>query len=134
MGDVAQSALDNGGEVTGIIPEFLAYKEVLHQGLTTTIVVDDLFQRKTKMIELSDAFIALPGGIGTLDELLEVVAWRQLKQLDNPIGVVDAAGFFAPWFDALEHSVARGFVDAGQIEGIIRAADAETLLNALFGD
>jgi uncharacterized protein (TIGR00730 family) len=132
MGDVAQSVLDNGGEVTGVIPDFLAHKEVLHAGLTNTVFVSDLFQRKARMIEMSDAFVALPGGIGTLDELLEVVAWRQLQRLHNPIGVIDVAGYFAPWFAALEHAAAHGFVDRSQIEGIVRAKDPETLLDTLL--
>jgi uncharacterized protein (TIGR00730 family) len=131
MGYVAQSALDNGGEVTGIIPQFLAHKEVLHQGLTRTILVTDLFERKARMIELSDAFIALPGGIGTLDELLEVVAWRQLQQLHKPIGVLDTAAYFEPWFGALRHAVSQGFTDADHVDGIVRAKDSDTLLEAL---
>lgn len=131
MGYLAQSALDGGAEVTGVIPKFLTHRELLHQGLTRTIVVNDLFQRKARMIELSDAFIALPGGIGTLDELLEVIAWRQLKQLCKPIGVLDTDGYFGPWFDALKHAVAQGFIDAGQVDGIVRSANGDALLNAL---
>jgi uncharacterized protein (TIGR00730 family) len=83
------------------------------------------------MIELGDGFIALPGGIGTLDELLEVVAWRQLRQIDDPIGVLDTAGYFAPWFSALRHSVAQGFIDAEQVDGIVQATNAEMLLNRM---
>ena len=131
MGYLAQSALDGGAEVTGVIPGFLARRELLHPGLTRTVLVDDLFERKARMIELSDAFIALPGGIGTLDELLEVVAWRQLKQLQKPIGVLDTAGYFEPWFDALRHAVAQGFVDTAQVDGIIRSPNGEALLNEL---
>ncbi len=131
MGYVAQSALEGGAAVTGIIPEFLALKEVLHPGLTRTILVDDLFQRKAQMIELSDGFIALPGGIGTLDELLEVVAWRQLQQIDCPIGVLDIAGYFAPWFNALNHSVAQGFIEAEQVDRIVQSTNAEALLGIM---
>jgi uncharacterized protein (TIGR00730 family) len=83
------------------------------------------------MIELSDGFIALPGGIGTLDELLEVVAWRQLQQIDCPIGVLDIAGYFAPWFDALNHSVAQGFIEAEQIDRIVQSTNAEALLDIM---
>jgi len=131
MGVVAQSALDNGAAVTGVIPEFLAHTEVLHPGLTRTILVDDLFQRKAQMIALSDGFIALPGGIGTLDEFLEVVAWRQLQRIDHPFGVIDTTGYFAPWFGALNHSVAQGFIDAEQIDGIVQSTNAEMLLNTM---
>lgn len=131
MGDVAQSVLDHSGSVTGIIPDFLAHQEVLHPGLTTTILVPDLFQRKAQMIEMSDAFVALPGGIGTFDELLEVVAWRQLKQLRCPIGVLDVADYFDPWFRALEHSIAQGFIDPAEVNGIVRTANQTELLNAM---
>lgn len=131
MGDVAQSALDLGGEVTGVIPDFLAQKEVLHPGLSHIVHVDDLFQRKARMIELSDAYVALPGGIGTLDELLEVIAWRQLNQLHGAIGVLDVASYFQPWFDALAHSIESGFVDATEIERIIRASSVSELLDAV---
>jgi hypothetical protein len=131
MGSVAQTALDHGAAVTGVIPEFLAYAEVLHQGLTRTVFVEDLFQRKAKMIELSDAFVALPGGIGTLDELLEVVAWRQLQRIDKAIGVLDVSGYFVPWFTALEHAVTEDFIEARHINAIVRSEDAEALLDAM---
>ena len=131
MGSVAQSALDNGAAVTGVIPKFLAHAEALHRGLTRTIFVGDLFQRKAKMIELSDAFIALPGGIGTLDELLEVVAWRQLQQIDNAIGVLDVAGYFAPWFGALDHAVAQDFIEARHVNEIVRSTNAKALLDTM---
>ena len=77
MGILADAVLDSGGQVVGIIPDFLGSAEVMHPGITQTIEVDDLFERKALMIEHADAFVALPGGIGTLDEILEVIAWRQ---------------------------------------------------------
>lgn len=131
MGAVAQSTLEHGGEVIGIIPDFLASEDVLHQGLTKTIVVEDLCRRKAEMIALSDAYIALPGGIGTLDELLEVVALGQLDQIHTPIGVLDAAGYFEPWFIALRHSVTQGFVNAEDVDRIMRSADPDELLDRL---
>lgn len=131
MGSLAHSALEHGGEVTGIIPDFLATEDVLHQGLTKTIVVEDLFRRKAEMIALSDAYIALPGGIGTLDELLEVVALGQLDQIHTPIGVLDAAGYFKPWFVALKHSVAQGFVNAADVDRIMHSADPDELLDLM---
>tara|TARA_Y100000588_G_scaffold360241_1_gene419951 strand:+ start:4472 stop:5008 length:537 start_codon:yes stop_codon:yes gene_type:complete len=131
MGAVAQSALQHGGDVVGIIPEFLASENVLHQGLTKTILVKDMFKRKAEMIALSDAYIALPGGIGTLDELLEVIALGQLDQIQTPIGVLDTAGYFEPWFKALSHSVAQGFVDARDVDCILRSDHPDELLDLL---
>jgi uncharacterized protein (TIGR00730 family) len=131
MGFVAQAALDNGARVTGVIPQFLAHAEVLHGDLSETIVVDDLFERKGRMIALSDAYIALPGGLGTLDELLEVLTWRQLRQLDAPIGVLDVANYFEPWFAALRHFANEGFVDGSDIDRIIRDSDPLRLLDAI---
>jgi uncharacterized protein (TIGR00730 family) len=131
MGALAHSALEHGAEVVGIIPEFLASEDVLHQGLTKTIVVEDLFRRKAEMIALSDAYIALPGGIGTLDELLEVVALRQLDQIHTPIGVLDAAGYFEPWLMALRHSVTQGFVNADDVDRIMRSAEPDELLDLM---
>lgn len=129
MGSVAQSALESGAEVTGIIPEFLARDDVLHPGLTNTIVLDDLSQQKAKMIASTDAFIALPGGIGTLNELLEVMALGQLQQIYRPIGVLDAGSYFGPWFDAFNHAVTQAFIDAVDVERIVRSADPDELLD-----
>ena len=109
MGVLADAALDAGGRVVGVIPDFLVLREVVHPGLTETVVVEDLFERKALMIERADAFVALPGGIGTYDEVLEVIAWRQLRQLRQPIGLLDVSGYFQPWLRLLEHTVERGF-------------------------
>jgi len=131
MGFVAQAALDHGGHVTGVIPKFLVRPELLHPDLSETVVVDDLFQRKGRMIELSDAYIALPGGLGTFDELLEVLTWRQLGQLSAPVGVLDVANYFAPWFTALRHCSSEGFVDGSDVDAILSRAEPEELLDAL---
>ena len=131
MGAVAHSTLEHGGDVIGIIPEFLASENVLHQGLTKTILVKDLFKRKAEMIALSDAYIALPGGIGTLDELLEVIALGQLDQIHTPIGVLDTAGYFEPWFKAFNHSVDQGFIDARAVDCILRSQNPDELLDIL---
>lgn len=131
MGVVAQACLDGGGEVTGVIPGFLDRREVLHANLTTLHRVDDLFERKSLMIELADAFIALPGGIGTLDELLEVMAWRQLGCIEKPIALLNVAGFFDPWLALLRGIVAQDFLDEAEIERLIVADEVPALLDAL---
>ena len=131
MGVVAQACLDGGGEVTGVIPGFLDRREVLHAGLTTLHRVDDLFERKSLMIELADAFIALPGGVGTLDELLEVMAWRQLGCIDKPIALLNVAGFFDPWLALLHGIVSEGFLDDAEVARLIVVDEVPALFAAL---
>lgn len=94
MGVVADAALSCGGRVTGVIPSFLKEKEIAHTGLTRMIEVDSMHERKTKMFELSDAVIALPGGFGTLDELFEMLTWAQLGLHCNPIAILNVNGFY----------------------------------------
>ncbi|HEY5300984.1 MAG TPA: TIGR00730 family Rossman fold protein [Acetobacteraceae bacterium] len=109
MGALADAALAEGGEVLGVIPEFLTRREVAHAGLTELIVTDSMHLRKQRMYELSDAFVVLPGGLGTLDEALEVITWRQLGLHDKPILLCDVAGSAAPLVAAIEAAIARGF-------------------------
>ena len=132
MGLVAQGCLDGGGHVTGVIPSFLNTRELLHPDLQSCHTVVDLFERKSMMMSIADAFVALPGGIGTLDELLEIMAWRQLKQFDKPLGVLDTAGYFGPWFTALENAAAEGFVDNAEISRMIVDASVASLLDRLL--
>src|SRR5512146_2318565 len=96
MGALADSALEAGGEVIGVIPRALQLRELAHARLTTLHVVGSMHERKAKMAELSDAFAALPGGMGTLEELAEILTWAQLGLHARPCGVVDVAGYFAP--------------------------------------
>ena len=110
MGEIADAVLDSGGEVIGVIPEFLATKELLHTGLTNTIVTDNMHSRKAKMAELADAFIALPGGLGTFEELFEVITWAQLGVHRKPIGLLNVAGFYDPVFHLIEHAIELGFI------------------------
>lgn len=131
MGAMADAALEAGGHVVGVIPGFLSQEEVVHAGLSETLVVDDLFERKALMIERSDAFVALPGGIGTLDEILEVIAWRQLGQLRQPIGLLDVDGFFEPWETLLRHLEREGFLREQELAHIVTRGDPDTLLDAL---
>jgi uncharacterized protein (TIGR00730 family) len=110
MGVVADAALAGGGEVVGVIPGFLKEREVDHRGLTELFVVDTMHTRKAKMAELADAFVALPGGIGTMEELFEVWTWTQLGGQDKPVGLLDVDGFYGPLVAFLDHLVETGFV------------------------
>ncbi len=110
MGILADAALAAGGEVVGVIPEALATVELLHPRLTQTHVVADMHARKALMAELGDAFVALPGGYGTFEELFEVVTWAQLGMHEKPIFVLDVGGYYAPLAALLDHAVASGFI------------------------
>jgi uncharacterized protein (TIGR00730 family) len=110
MGKVAQGALDNGGKVVGIIPDFLKLKEVFHMGLTELIVTDNMHERKLIMHDRSDGIITLPGGYGTLEELFEMVTWAQLGLHQKPIGILNTNGFFDDLLKMLRKMVAQGFL------------------------
>ncbi len=107
MGMVANSVLDGGGRVTGVIPRHLYDLEVGHEGLTELLLVDSMHARKNLMFERADAFVVLPGGLGTLDETFEIVTWRQLGLHDKPIVIVDVGGYWAP-LRALVDAVIEG--------------------------
>ncbi|MEO8714341.1 MAG: TIGR00730 family Rossman fold protein [Acetobacteraceae bacterium] len=122
MGAVADAALAAGGTVIGVIPEFLTRLEVAHSGLTELIVTDSMHARKQRMYEMSDAFVVLPGGLGTLDEALEVITWRQLGLHDKPILLCDVAGSAAPLVATIEAAIARGFATA-EMRGLFMLTD-----------
>jgi uncharacterized protein (TIGR00730 family) len=109
MGQVADAALLAGGRVLGVIPDFLTKREVAHLGLASMIVTDSMHDRKRRMFEESDAFLSLPGGIGTMDETIEIISWRQLGLHDKPILICDVAGSSAPLVAALDAAIANGF-------------------------
>lgn len=109
MGAVADGALAAGGRVTGVIPRHLLVREVEHRGLTEMIVVESMHIRKQRMVELSDAFCILPGGLGTLDELFEILTWRQLGLHDKPVVVLNFDGFWEPLVHLLDHLVSAGY-------------------------
>jgi uncharacterized protein (TIGR00730 family) len=106
---IADAVLKHGGEVHGVIPEFLDRIEVGHSKLTSLDVVDSMHVRKAQMFEMSDAFVVLPGGLGTLDETIEIITWRQLGLHDKPILLVDHKGYWEPLLALIEHTVRRGF-------------------------
>lgn len=116
MGQLAKSALDHKGEVIGIIPDFLKKKEVVHLGLTQLITVSNMHERKLKMQEISDGFIAMPGGMGTLEELFEILTWLQLGLHDKPIGLLNVNHFYDDLLQLLETMVRKGFLKMDNYE------------------
>ncbi len=132
MGEVADAALGAGGVVVGVIPRMFVDRELAHPGLTQLVVVESLADRKAEIIDLSDAFIALPGGIGTLDEIAEVLSWAQLGLHEKPTGLLDAAGYWSPLLAWLDLAVAEGYV-TGAHRGAIVVADEPTALLDAFG-
>jgi uncharacterized protein (TIGR00730 family) len=127
MGALADAALAAGGEVVGVIPRGLVDRELAHPGLTELLVVEDLHERKAEMARLADAFIALPGGLGTLEELAEVLSWAQLDLHAKPIGLFDVGGFFGALGAFLDHAVAEGFVAERHRRMLLRADDLPAL-------
>lgn len=110
MRSVADAVLENGGEVTGVIPKFMVEQKWHHTGLTELIKVESMHERKQLMADLSDAVIALPGGCGTLEELLEIITWKQLGLYLNPIVILNTNGFFDPLLDMLERAIDENFM------------------------
>ena len=131
MGLLADTVLKGGGEVTGIIPRNLFSREVAHRDLTELIETEGMHERKALMYERSDAFIALPGGLGTLDELAEVLTWRQIGLHNKPVGLVDVDGYFEAleaWFDRV---VADGLLSNNNRQMLVSDPDPATLLASL---
>ncbi len=131
MGALADSALAAGGEVIGVIPSRLVEREIAHAGLTKLHVVETMHERKSLMAELSDAVIALPGGAGTLDELFELLTWKQLGLHRKPMGLLDVASYWQPLMAFLEHAVDERFLMAEHLETLIVSHDAGALLDRL---
>ncbi|MFL5775487.1 MAG: TIGR00730 family Rossman fold protein [Chloroflexota bacterium] len=131
MGAVADAALAAGGRVTGVIPAGLVDRELAHRGVSDLRIVATLHERKAVMAELSDAFVALPGGLGTLEELSEVLSWAQLGLHGKPIGALDVADYFGPLIRYLDHAVAEGFVSDRHRDLLLVDADLNRLLARL---
>ena len=133
MGIVADTALACGTEVIGIIPQTLAETEIAHAGLAQLHVVTTMHERKAMMAELSDAFIALPGGFGTMDEFCEMVTWRQLAIQDKPIGLLNYLGYYDPLLALFDSMVERGFITEQARRLFVNAPRIEELLHLMFG-
>jgi uncharacterized protein (TIGR00730 family) len=131
MGALADAALAAGGEVLGVIPQSLVDRELAHGAVTELHVVGSLHERKARMAELADAFVALPGGFGTLDELLEQLTWSQLGVHDKPVGLLDVDGYWRPLVALARHAADEGFVREVDLAAIAVADDAPGLLDRL---
>ncbi len=131
MGAVADAALAVGGEVIGVIPQGLVDRELAHPGLTELRVVATLHERKATMADLADAFIALPGGLGTLEELAEVTSWAQLQLHAKPIGLLDDGRYWSSLLTWLDHAVSEGFVAPAHRGLLLRSSDLDDLLARL---
>jgi uncharacterized protein (TIGR00730 family) len=127
MGIVADAVLANGGEVIGVIPEQLVQWEVAHKGVTRLEVVANMHERKARMFDLSDAFVALPGGFGTLDEMFEMLTWRQLGLGKKPCAFLDVDGFYAPLMGMIDRMVEERFLHAEQRLDLWYGEDIDTL-------
>ena len=131
MGAVADSALAAGGEVIGVSPQELVDRELAHGGVTDLRVVASLHERKALMAELSDGFVALPGGFGTLDELMEQLTWWQLGLHDKPVGLLDVAGYWRPLIALARHATEEGFVRESDLAAIAVGDDPAGILDRL---
>jgi uncharacterized protein (TIGR00730 family) len=131
MGTVADAVLSAGGKVLGVIPTRLIEREVEHKHLTELVIVETMHERKKRMAEEADIFIALPGGIGTLEEFFEVWTWRHLGYHDQPIGLLNVEGFYDPMLHFLQQAQDEGFMDANQTSMVKTESDAIRLLDLL---
>jgi hypothetical protein len=132
MGIVADTALACGGEVIGVIPDALAQSEIAHPGLAQLHIVTTMHERKAMMAELSDAFVALPGGFGTMDEFCEVVTWRQLAIHDKPIGLLNYRGYYDALLELFDTMVGQGFIMPETRRLFVAARRIEELLHLMF--
>jgi uncharacterized protein (TIGR00730 family) len=131
MGIVADTVLAGGGHVTGVIPQHLWDKEVGHAGLSELLIVDSMHERKLAMADRGDAFIALPGGVGTLEELFEAITWTQLGIQQKPCAVLDVAGFYEPMLAFLDRTVDAGFLRPDHRNLVLSDTDPAELLDRL---
>lgn len=128
MGEVANQVLELGGRVTGVMPRGLFRGEIVHQGLTELIEVETMHERKAKMSELADAFIALPGGYGTFEELFEVVCWSQIGIHEKPVGLLNITEFYTPLLQMVERAAEEGFMNPSNKELFVSAKTANELI------
>jgi uncharacterized protein (TIGR00730 family) len=131
MGIIADAVLTSGGAVIGVIPESMVARELAHTGLTELHVVSGMHERKARMATLADAFIALPGGYGTFEELFEVITWAQIGLHRKPIGLLNVAGYFNALRALVEHAITEGFIRAEHRHLLTIADDPATLLDLL---
>jgi uncharacterized protein (TIGR00730 family) len=133
MGVVADAVLAAGGQVIGVMPTFLIEKELAHPSIQSLHQVQTMHERKAKMLELSDGVIAMPGGLGTLDELFEAMTWLQLGQIQHPIGLLDTEQFYQPLISMLRHLVQQGFVRQAHLDMLQVHSGVEALITGMRG-
>jgi len=131
MGLLADAVLEGGGEVVGVIPRGLFRREVAHTGLTELREVRSMHERKQTMFDLADGFVALPGGLGTLEELSEIASWAQLGIHTKPIATLDVSGFWSPFHAFLDHAAASGFITPANLRLVVNVATVPELLPTL---
>lgn len=131
MGEVADATLDNGGYVIGVIPDFLKKWEVCHEGLTELFVTETMHERKQKMVEVSDGFLIIPGGFGTLDEFFEILTWKQLRLHKKPIGVLNVDGYYNFLIAHINKMVEDGFLKEENLPLVLIEENWETLLEKM---
>jgi uncharacterized protein (TIGR00730 family) len=131
MGIIADAVLSAGGEVVGVIPDFLIRSEVGHRDLTDLVITGSMHDRKRRMFEMADAFVVLPGGLGTLDETFELITWRQLRLHDSPIIVLDVDGYWAPLLSLIDATIVAGFADPTTTELFSVVRTPEEVLQTL---
>ncbi len=131
MGAVADGALEAGGEVIGVIPDYFNTPALCHQNLTRLEVVDTIHVRKARLAELADAFIAMPGGYGTFEELFEILTWAQIGLHAKPVGLLNALGYFDPLLALVQHALQEGFIYAEHRALLTHSEDPNKLLDAL---
>lgn len=132
MGTIASEVLRLGGEVTGVIPELLVQKEVAYNGLTQRFIVKDMHERKAMMAKLADGFIAMPGGLGTLEEVAEIMTWAQIGIHQKPVAFYNVNGFYDKLFAFFHHAIEEGFTKPAQIDQIINKDDPKALIDAML--
>ena len=131
MGVVADAVLSHGGRAVGVIPDFMVERELAHTAASEILIVDSMHARKAAMAERADAFVALPGGFGTLDELFEILTWAQLHIHSKPIGLLNVQGFFDPLLAMVRHMSREGFITARHLALLHEDVHADNLLDAM---
>ena len=131
MGRIADSVLDAGGKVVGVLPEPLQHREVAHRSLTELVITGSMHERKAEMARRADGFIAAPGGLGTIEEFLEVLTWAQLGMHRKPCGILNTNGYFDPLAAVFDHALREGFIQTVHREMILSDSDAEGLLDRM---
>ncbi len=131
MGAIAKSVLDDGGEAIGVIPRFLEKEEIVHRHLTELHLVDTMHQRKMKMAELAEGFIAMPGGFGTLEEWFEMLTWAQIGQHQKPVALLNVSGYFDPLLEMIDRGYEECFIRPEFRDMVIRDSDPARLLDRM---